>query len=114
MTTIDEVIKDLEEGCDDDIVGLWAIIWHLRQAIDEQEDIFEATLRVVSTLLDKGIVAGQFRNDRFEIWRMPKAEVLGKIRNDWRTLGREPNLGDVVWLTTEKLLSRQKPSAGGR
>jgi hypothetical protein len=69
-----------------------------------------ATLCVVREAVREGrVVAGRFidRDEEtrmFIPWQLPADEVVARIEAEWSTLGRDPNLGDIVELVSPDLL----------
>jgi hypothetical protein len=104
MTTkrwMDALKKTFLKECGEDFVGLWAILWkvrHLRPRIDADE-ARRATLEIVQWLLASGqVIAGHPTEDsKFVPWKETPGEALERIEREWTALGREPNLGDIVW-----------------
>jgi hypothetical protein len=101
MDTIENVIRDLLDECNDDYVCLAKVVSDVRQSLGTA-GLVESTLFVISALLDQGVIAGQVENETFRIWRIPNDNILRRIREEWRELGREPTMGEIVWLTSEK------------
>jgi hypothetical protein len=109
-----EVLKE----CKEDHVGLWSIIWRIRYALNNGEypspegdradplEVRRLTLRLVQELLEAGLLqAGSPTPDGrgFEPWSLGPRETLARIESEWDALGREPNIGEIVWFTaTEK------------
>jgi hypothetical protein len=100
MEEIDAVIMELVEECHDDYVGLWVVMEEVRHLVG-QERLVERTLTVIRSLLEQGIIAGQFYDHDFRQWQMPNDQIVDKIKKDWAELGHEPTGGDVVWLTSK-------------
>lgn len=107
------ILKDKLMECREDYVGLWSIAWRVKRCGGIHPDrIFQETMGVVKGLLEQeDIVAGQFQNNLFEVWSFPHDQILARIEAEWRALGREPNLGDIVWFTS---LSFLKGTMGAR
>ena len=118
MDTHELTIGFLNELQEDD-VGLWAIIWAIRYALNDNNypsteqdksdpaDVRSMTMEVVRELLATGRVsAGYYDPDGGGIipWNLPAHEIVPRINSAWDSLGREPNIGVVV-LFSEK--SRQ-------
>jgi hypothetical protein len=107
----------LREGTED-YVGLWSIIWQIRYILNHAQypthgedradpmQVRRHTLALVQELLDQGLVkAGTPTPDGkgFKPWPLEPHDVVGRIQSEWDALGREPNIGEVVWFTaTEK------------
>lgn len=107
-----EVARILSEEAQTDTVGLWAVIWEVRQVIPSasSDEIRCATLAAVRDALDGGqVVAGQYADHdaesvAFSRWDVSVDEVLARIDREWTALGREPTLGDIVWFVAPRLL----------
>ncbi|MGA2282930.1 MAG: hypothetical protein ABSH07_04495 [Candidatus Dormibacteria bacterium] len=103
---LDDAFSSLELECRDDYVGLWSVLWRVRQrpvlsvspALQR-----EATLELVARLLDEapGAVAGQFTLDthEFQVWSGPTDQIVERIAREWNAMDRELIGGDIVWLT---------------
>jgi hypothetical protein len=115
MIDLNRLRKEVLKECEEDHVGLWSLIWQIRYALnggkypsreDDRADPLEVrhlTLRLVQDLLETGLVqAGSPTPDArgFEPWSLGPSEVVGRINSEWDALGREPNIGEVVWFTT--------------
>jgi hypothetical protein len=93
------IVKEFAYECAEDFVGLWSIVWKVRSVRPGLAEAREATLEIVRALLDPGqIVAGQMVEERgFVRWHESPNDAVRRIRREWVALGREPNLGDIVW-----------------
>ncbi len=104
----------LQEGKEDH-VGLWSIIWRIRYALNDGEypsregdradplEVRRFTLRLVQDLLESGLVQAGFPTpdgSGFEPWSLGPSAVIDRINSEWNALGREPNIGEVVWFST--------------
>src|SRR5581483_1558441 len=99
-----EVLESLIEECEDDHVGLWAILWpvHVEMGVQDQREARVTTMRLVRDLLvEHGMLAGFPTKDGrgFTPWDLPPDAVIRRIDEEWTALGREPNIGDIVWFT---------------
>lgn len=108
------VIRDILLEAQEDYVGLWSIVRRIRETkIADDSNILPVTLEVLDELLStKDIVAGNFGSTRypetlspptfvkhdFHIWSIPKTQIINEIDREWKTLGRDPILGEVVWI----------------
>lgn len=108
METADSIFKDVVDECHEDHVGLWVIVKDVRRAFPEQADVFDVTLSLVKRLLLEGdVIAGHFRKIgekewKFDQWEMPVDEIIDKIGREWRCLGRDPDVSEVVWFTAKE------------
>ena len=105
MTNSDAVFKSIVDECREDYVGLWSVIAEVRTTIADPSALVEETLALVKRLiLEGGVIAGSFNtdlDDKFHEWNMPVDEIVAKIRREWEKLPGDPNLGDIVWFTSE-------------
>lgn len=125
--TLERVRNALVEEAQTDVVGLWAVVWEVRQDSPDAEvnELMNAVLGVVQEVLEEGrIVAGDFAapvdgKANFAEWACPPEEAVDRVRLAWTQLGRDPNLGEVVWFVAPSLLplalahpvSRPEPSS---
>jgi hypothetical protein len=115
MIDMNQLKRDVLAECEEDYVGLWSIIWRVRYALndgqyplpeDDRADSSEVrrlTLQLVQDLLEAGLVqAGSPAPDGrgFARWSLRPREVVRRITSEWDALGREPNIGEVVWFAT--------------
>jgi len=100
-----DVLESLIEECEDDHVGLWAILWPVEVEMGVKEPAAAAratTMRLVRALLvEHGMLAGFPTEDGrgFTPWNLSPDEVIRRIDEEWTALGREPDIGDIVWFT---------------
>ena len=127
MTTehaVGDLTRILREEAQTDTVGLWAVIWEVKQVMPlaSPEEIRRTTLSVVrDALAGEHVVAGQFvdldaETFAFSRWSASVDESLARIDREWDALGREPNLGDIVWFVDPHLLpvtARKHPMGKG-
>jgi hypothetical protein len=104
MTTLDlsAISKQFFDECNEDYVGLWSLVWHIRRAgMMDDSAVIQAALSVLLPLLLGGqIIAGQFEDKtKFQEWNLRPPEVIRKIESEWRMLGRDPSLGEIAWFT---------------
>lgn len=82
---------------DGDDVGLWEVISSIEKkfSIHDAESVMELTLEFVAILLSNGFRA---INGRYVPWENQNVDyVINRIRSEWSALGREPNIGDIVY-----------------
>jgi hypothetical protein len=102
MIKLSKVQTQIMAACRDDYEGLWAILEYLREE-DPRLVSPPAALRVLKPLLEEGLIQAGFPTSdsrSFEPWRMPVEMILERILLEWKILGREPTVGEVVWFTT--------------
>jgi hypothetical protein len=72
----------------------------------EPAQVRASVLRVAAKLLQcENVIAGQFeglpgtehKDWRFVVWSEDPEQVLKRIDEEWRSLGRPPNIGDICW-----------------
>ena len=82
-----------------------------RSAKLEAAQVRGLVLRVAAKLLQlENVVAGQFealpgtehKDWRFVVWNEDPEQVLKRIDEEWRSLGRPPNIGDICWFALIK------------
>lgn len=98
-----DVAKLFLEECAEDYVGLWSLVRSVREshALLSNSQIEHETLRLLLEQLQANrIVAGIFENDEtFRIWEETPDEIVRRIGEEWDALGRELDIGDIVWFT---------------
>lgn len=99
--------KSLLREAAEDHRGLWIFPWSLREefGIEDHEERRRITLRMVSDLLGAGLLRAGFPKGRldFEPWTLSADEAVKRIEREWDALGREPDIGEIVWFDiTEK------------
>ena len=103
------------DRCADEHTGLWLAIAELRTASGGAID-FRRILDILYGLLSSGLLqAGVPTLDGgFEPWLLAPEEVLARIEDEWTLLGRDPDIGEIVWFTmSEKAVPHtgQRPAA---
>jgi hypothetical protein len=98
--SLDDLLADFK--CEEDIVGLWQVVRGIRERFPETPDneIFQATLSFVQTMLAHGFEAGDppYSASGFACWNDQRPEaVLARIDQEWRNLGKDPDLPDIAW-----------------
>jgi hypothetical protein len=103
MINLDLVTKNFLDESKEDYVGLWSIVRRIRDANTDNSDVIATTLDLLRTLLDEQkIVAGNFQNGtNFNMWNISTNEIISKIAGEWKSLGRDPNIGEIVWFTSK-------------
>ncbi len=84
-----------------DEVGLWYIIVRLREefVVTDPQRLRQTTLQCVAELLQLNeVVAGYYKPDGtgIDVWSIPPESIVSRIETEWDTLGREPNIGEIV------------------
>jgi hypothetical protein len=93
-----ELLREATE----DHVGLWAVIRLLRDATDGPETMEQILAVLEELLVRKQLVVGFPTADgrSFKAWATPPRDSIERIRREWLSLGRDPDIGEVAWFTT--------------
>ncbi len=99
-----DIEKDFLTECKEDYVGLWVLVRAYREAKPEisTDSIRTEVLSLLSKLLKENkIIAGNPNaSGEFVKWELSEEECVNQIEMLWSSLGREPDIGDIVWLTS--------------
>jgi hypothetical protein len=91
----------LLEGLDD-YLGLWEFVASVRDESDSDNagEIRRRTLALVHGMLDEGLASPGFptRDGHFDVVEMDAEDAIARISREWGELGREPDVGDIIWL----------------
>ena len=81
-----------------DVVGLWELCRAAREdwGAKTPQEVRERVLSLVRALLRNGVQAVEVLDQRPWPTQDPD-EVVERISREWDTLGREPNVPDIVW-----------------
>ncbi len=95
-----DLLESILAECDEDYVGLWSIYRRMKEA--RFADSKQSTLNLVGFLLSTGAIEAGLpdRQGVFHRWNKSSDEVVRQIDQEWSSLGREPDIGDIVWFTT--------------
>jgi len=104
--------RALVEEAQSDVVGLWAVLWRVKNELPSLslEEAKAATLEVIHDALSREeIVVGEFGGEDKETtsfipWQASLTDALLRIEREWVALGREPNLGEIAWFVSPRLL----------
>ena len=115
--TPDDVLESLVEECHEDHVGLWRIVNAVRFDLGPADpaQTRALTLRLVRSLLhERGVQVGSPTPDgrHFVTWGLTPDQAVSRIEEEWRALGREPNIGEVAWFTSSEDPSDQTLQPG--
>lgn len=83
-----------------DHIQLWELVVSIRRRFPQLDRtaVMNKTLDFVRIMLEDGFVPGRSLGRDFEPWPEKDVEdVMSKVEERWRALGRDPELGDVVW-----------------
>jgi hypothetical protein len=93
-------VRVLTREIQTDCVGLWAVLWEVKERLPllTPAESRKTVLAVVCEALEREVVVpGDFVEMSFVPWEMSPREALERIESAWLALGREPNIGEVVW-----------------
>jgi hypothetical protein len=105
---IEEISRGLAEEARVDCVGLWTVLWEVKQRLPSltPAEARVVALAVIHNAIEQGmVVPGEFVAMRFVPWEGPPEEAVQRIESRWLALGREPNIGEVVWFTSRTVPS---------
>lgn len=102
MSDIAKLKYSLLAEAEEDHVGLWEVIGNAKRVSPNANstEIQRITLDLVNELLNSGLIEAGFPASdgrSFIPWSGGSVEMVNRIKSEWNGLGREPNLGDVVW-----------------
>jgi hypothetical protein len=88
------------DHCADEYTGLWLAVAELRMASGGAID-FRRILDILYGLLSSGLLQAGIPtlDGGFEPWLLAPEEVLARIEDEWTLLGRDPDIGEIVWFT---------------
>ncbi|HEX6041862.1 hypothetical protein [Longimicrobium sp.] len=95
----DEVLRGFAAECGEDYVGLWQLARALPADLPRAAREEEVVSMVKALLGMGGIRLGQFHDGEFCAWNGAQSEQLERLRGELAALGRDPDIGEVAWLT---------------
>jgi hypothetical protein len=100
VTAAVSVSEKVSRELDEDYVGLWVLPWHLHRALPGASDttVRELAESILRALVAEGVVLGDLDGDTGEFLPWDVADPVAVAIGEWAMLGRDPNIGDVVWL----------------
>jgi hypothetical protein len=104
--TQNEVLDNLVEECRVDHVGLWEVINAAQFDLGAADAVQtrDITLSLVRGLIcERGMLVGFPAEDgrHFDPWDVPPEQAIRRIEEEWSVLGREPDIGEIAWFTSE-------------
>ncbi len=95
-----DLLERILTECEDDYVGLWSILRQVREAHYPHPQV--VTLGLLHYLLAAGIIEAGLpdANGGFQAWTLEPNDTISRIAAEWTRLGRDPDIGDIVWFTT--------------
>lgn len=92
--------------CNDDYTGLWEIIRSVRRilGIYDPEEIKHIILKMVLEFLKLNfiIVGFPLKEGGFSKWEGAPTQLIKQIKENWETIGNDPDPGDVIWFNITK------------
>jgi len=109
----ESLLADLNRQAKWDHIGLWVVVRALRTRGGFNPDELKiVALNFVRLMLSAGFVAGLSRGNTFEPWtKHDPNEVVERIDKEWTALGHAPNIGDIVWFYSPRLLKETFPAS---
>ena len=96
-----------------DWLGLWVVVLIARGALGPigDRELRQIVLKGIGQLLDLDDIELGFplRDGRFLAWTYAPKDALEKIEREWEALGRDPNIGEIVWLNKLDAAPLQSP-----
>jgi len=107
MKEVESIRRDFLREASDDYVGLWSLIRRIKFDLgyNDPATVRAVTLSILKELLAQGLIRAGIPHTTgdFEEWNLSPVKTLQRLEHEWDGLGREPNIGDIVWFTsTEK------------
>jgi hypothetical protein len=107
MSALENVKEQVLAECEDDFVGLWAIIRALEDTVGSMSPplLRALTIEFLTPLLHgKEIEAGKVAPDgrHFVPIKESTEFVIKQLSHDWPPGGERPSLGDSLWFTRNK------------
>lgn len=105
MTDFEVLKRDLLAECEDDHVGLWAVIGYVEDEMPRASPIRirQETLKLLQELLEADQIQAGFPDSNgtnFHSWPFPAKVIVEWIESQWKTIGPQPKPGEIVWFTT--------------
>jgi hypothetical protein len=103
VTALETIRDDLISECQEDFVGIWSVLWQVKNRIGTQDpvELQRLTLELIREILEtRTVQAGTFApgGQQFRSWNVPPEQAVDTIKQQWDALGREPNIGDIAFL----------------
>ena len=94
--------KDFLVECKEDHVGIWEAIAIAREhdpCLGRRPILSSIEQLLADGLIVAGLPAADWRG--FDAWLGTAEFITKRIDREWRGLGHDPELGDIVWFTTD-------------
>jgi hypothetical protein len=103
MNAIHEITQQFLTEAQEDYVGLWSLVWEIRllKELDPNETR-SLVIGIIAELLHKNLIKAGIPNcaGEFEEWSGTAEEIVTRIQSEWDTLGKDPDIGDIVWFVS--------------
>jgi len=101
-----DIVKELLDRGLSDMLQLGEMAWVARRDLGgspDEADVIRATTEAIGELLSSGYaIVGDVVKDEEPLcvrsWKLSATDTVKRIGDEWRALGRHPNLGEVCWL----------------
>ncbi|MDX6528471.1 MAG: hypothetical protein QOH41_761 [Blastocatellia bacterium] len=104
MELANKIREDFLSECATDSVGLWSLIWNIKHVagVSDSEEIRKLALAILLGLLISGRIRAGVPTEEhgFEQWQLSPEQIIRAIKQQWDDLGREPDIGEIVWFTS--------------
>lgn len=103
MKNLSEVRRELLLEGLTDYVGVWEVSWILRRLMPSRttDEIRDTAMEVLDPLIREGLIeVGTLReHGGFLAWTCTAEQALVRIDEEWRSLGQDPNIGQICWFS---------------
>ena len=102
-----DIHKKILKLCVDDETGLWLV---LKRICGEEyywstipDNLRQNAMNIIRDLLNDNLIqAGNFEKEELGVYKfvpilLPADEIIKFIEQEWNSLGKTPNMGDVCW-----------------
>jgi hypothetical protein len=95
-----DLLERILTECEEDYVGLWSLYRQVKDA--GFPDAKRWTMALIHFLLSTGVIEAGVPDAKgeFHAWKLKPDDAYRRITEEWSQLGREPDIGDIVWFTT--------------
>jgi hypothetical protein len=106
MNSLQDIVDSFRRECAEDYIGLWQISRAVRKVGNPPEHL-DLIVSVVEALLQQDHIAiGQFDGERFVEWQGDSDDQVMRLRRELLELGKDPDIGEIGWLTRRPAESR--------
>lgn len=99
----ESIIAEFQREAAVDFIGLWQLVRAVKDNLEQDESpaVQQLSLDLLKRILAAGFRVGDLSATGrvLEPWPDQRPDhVVARIRSEWDSLGREPNIGDIAWL----------------